>query len=309
MNSGIKRNKIYDLIDKTELNSIVFNAKDDRGYINYDTRVGFSEEIGSELILYDLKKVIKEMEYRNIYSIARIVLFKDSVLPKARPDLAIKDNRTGKPLYSEGSTWPDIYSQEVWDYNIEVAKELVLSGVDEIQFDYIRAPARGNISYAEYSHNTGNETKAWAITSFLKKVREETKLYNVKISADVFGMVFIKNNDQGIGQYVEEIMPYLDYIYPMTYPSHYSPYFMGYPYPEQHPYQVVKYTLEKAQERGRGTDCLIMPWIQAFGLGVKYTKKEILEQIRAAEELGINGYLFWNASNNYSIVEEAFLEM
>ena len=99
--------------------------------------------------------------------------------------------------------------------------------------------------------------------------------------------------------------PYLDYIYPMPYPSHYSPGFLGYSNPEAYPYEVVKHTLDKGLGRIGDTDCLILPWIQAFGLGMRYTETEILAQLKAAEDLGIEGFLFWNAANKYSTVERA----
>lgn len=300
-----KREEIYKLILDTELNSIVFDVKDDRGYIGYNSDVRLAGESGAEKNYYDIDMLMKEMNSKNIYSIARFVAFKDNILPRFRPELAIKDLRTGKPLYSEGSYWPDIYCEEVWDYYIEIIKELARKGVNEIQFDYIRAPAKGNIAYADYTFNTGNHTKVWAITNFLKKVMEETKYYNIKISADVFGWTFIANNDQGIGQLLEEIAPYLDYIYPMSYPSHYSTNFLGYELPEEHPYEVVSYTLEKGLARIDSTECMVIPWIQAFSMKVKYTEKEILGQIKAAEDLGIEGFLFWNAANKYKTVEKA----
>ncbi len=300
-----KRDKIYKLIGETELNSVVFDVKDDWGYIDYDTDVELAKEIGANKNYYDLDLLIKEMDARKIYGIARFVVFKDSILPKSRTEFAIKDSRTGKPLYSEGSYWPDIYCEQVWDYYIELIKELVSKGIKEIQFDYIRAPARGNIAYAEYTYNTADNTKVWAITNFLKRVREETKGYFIKISVDVFGWVFIADNDQNIGQMLEDIVPYVDYIYPMPYPSHYSSNFLGYKLPESHPYEVVNYTLKRGLSRIDDTECMIIPWIQAFSLRVKYTEKEILEQIKAAEDLKIEGYLCWNAANNYGMVERA----
>ena len=302
-----KREEIYRLISKTELNSIVFDVKDDWGYIDYNTNVELAREIGANKDYYNLDLLIKEMDARGIYGIARFVVFKDSILPKSRAEFAIKDSRTGMPLYSEGSYWPDIYCEEVWDYYIEIIKELASKGIKEIQFDYIRAPARGNIAYAEYTYNTDDNTKVWAVTNFLKKVREETKNYNVKISADVFGWVFIVDNDQGIGQLLEEMVPYLDYIYPMPYPSHYSSFFLGYELPEKYPYEVVSYTLKKGLSRMDNTECMVIPWIQAFSLRVKYTEKEILEQIKAAEDLNIKGYLCWNAANKYGMVEKALV--
>jgi len=308
-----KREETYKLVSETELNSIVFDVKDDWGYVAYDTEVEMAKDIGADRNYYDLDLLVEEMNTRKIYGIARFVVFKDSILPAARPEFAIADSRTGAPLYSEGSYWPDIYCEEVIDYYIELVKEVASKGVREIQFDYVRAPARGNIAYADYTYNNEDRTKVWAITNFLRRVREETRYFDIKISADVFGYVFIVDNDQGIGQMLEEMVPYLDYIYPMPYPSHYSPYFLGYENPERYPYEVVSYTLERGIERIKkvdddeegGNDCMVIPWIQAFGLKVNYGKEEIQSQVRAAEELGIEGYLCWNAANKYQIVEDA----
>ena len=303
-----KRNEIYKLIEQTELNCIVFNAKDDAGYINYDTKVKLAQDSDAKLVLYDIDELLNETRKRNIYSIARVVVFKDGIIPKSHPEYAIKDSRDGKPLYSESSYWPDIYCKDYWNYIIEIVKELAQKGIDEIQFDYIRGPARGNIAYADYECNTENNSKSWALQNFLIGVRDAVKNYDIKISADVFGFVLIENNDQGIGQMIEDIEPYLDYIYPMVYPSHYSKGFMGYNLPEAHPYEVVNYTLNKGLARIPDSDCFMIPWIQAFGLKISYTKNDILAQIKAAEDLQIKGFLFWNASNKYDIVEQALIE-
>lgn len=305
MSSDQKREDIYRLIEETELNAIVFNAKEDSGHISYSTSVEFFNEIGSVKPLYDIDQVLAEMDERGIYSIARIVLFKDDILPKARPDLAIQNINNGSPIYLDGGYWADIYSREVWKYHTELVMELVEKGVDEIQFDYIRGPSRGNLYLANCPSNTEDREKIWAISGFLEMVREATRNYQVKISADVYGFVLIVENDQGIGQLIEKLAPYLDYLYPMPYPSHYSSGFLGYSLPEAHPYEVVKHTLDKGLLRIGDTDCLIIPWIQAFGLKMAYTEREILLQLKATEDLGIDGFLFWNAGNKYSVVERA----
>jgi len=299
------RENTFNLIEISELNAVVFNAKDDSGIINYDSNIELAKQIDAVKPSYNIEDIVNEMDQKGIYSIARVVVFKDPKLAKGRQDLAIKDSRTGSPLLTEKTFWPDPYSEEVWNYNIEVVKELAKAGIDEVQFDYIRFPARGNVAYASYTNNKEGNNKIWAIENFLKKVREETKEYSIKISADVFGFVLIEKNDQGIGQMIENMAPYLDYMYPMVYPSHYGAGFLGFDLPEAHPYEVVKYTLEKGIERLKDTKCLIIPWIQAFGLKMNYTSNEILAQIKAAEELGINGYLCWNAGNKYSMVEQA----
>jgi len=300
-----KRQQIYELIEKTELNAVVFDVKDDSGYIDYNCSIKTAVDSGAVKNYYNLDEILKEFRERNIYSIARFVAFKDNVLPRAKPEFAVLNKNTGKPITLEGSTWVDIYCEEAWDYYIEIIKDLAMRGVDEVQFDYIRAASKGSIKNAEYPHNSNGYDKVWAISNFLKKVRQETEYYDIKISADVFGWVFIEKNDQGIGQLIEEMAPYLDYIYPMAYPSHYNKHFLGFDDAEAHPYEVVRHTLEKGFERIGDTQCLIIPWVQAFSYDIKYTEREILAQIKAAEDLGIEGFLFWNASNKYSAVERA----
>jgi len=302
-----KREQIYELIDKTELNGIVFDVKDDGGYIDYNCTIPEVLATGAVKNYYDIDEILAEFEERDIYSIARFVTFKDNILPRARTDFAMLNKNTGDPINLEGSTWVDIYCEEAWNYYINIIKDLASRGVDEIQFDYIRAPSRGNTKSAEYPHNYNGYDKIWAIKNFLKKVQEETKNYNIKISADVFGWVFITENDQGIGQLIEEMAPQLDYIYPMVYPSHYNIHFLGFEDSEAHPYEVVKYTLEKGIKRIGNTNCKIIPFLQAFSLDLKYTDKEILAQIKAAEDLGIEGFLFWNAANKYGTVEKALI--
>ncbi|MCL4417787.1 MAG: putative glycoside hydrolase [Actinobacteria bacterium] len=302
-----KRQQIYELIDKTELNSIVFDVKDDNGYIDYNCTIPEVLKTGAVKSYYDIDEILDEFEKKDIYSIARFVAFKDNVLPRARTDFAILNKNTGNPISLEGSTWVDIYNEEAWDYYISTIKDLASRGVDEVQFDYVRAPSRGNIANAEYPYNINENDKVWAIKNFLKKVQEETKSYNIKISADVFGLVFITENDQGIGQLIEEMAPQLDYIYPMAYPSHYNIHFLGFQDAEAHPYEVVKFTLEKGLERIGDTGCKIIPFVQAFSYDLKYTDKEILAQIKAAEDLQIKGFLFWNAANKYSTVEKALI--
>ncbi len=302
-----KREQIYEMIEKTELNAIVFDVKDDLGYIDYNCALPEVVNTGAVKSYYDLDELMGEFDQHGIYSIARFVTFKDNVLPKARNDFAIINKNTGGPITLEGSTWVDIYNEQAWDYYIEIIKDLAAKGVDEVQFDYIRAPSRGSIQNAVYPANTDDMQKVGAIKSFLAKVQDKTSSYNIKISADVFGWVFITENDQGIGQLIEEMAPQLDYIYPMAYPSHYNVHFLGFDDAEAHPYEVMKYTLEKGFARIGDSGCSIIPWVQAFSYDLKYTEKDILAQVNAAEDLGIKGFLFWNAANKYSTVERALL--
>lgn len=307
MSSEQKRLDTYGIIKSTELNSLVFDVKDDFGNIYYNSKLEIASELGEIKGFYDIEDVLLEMDSRNIYSIARFVLFKDSVLATKRQEWALKDMRTQRPIRLEGSYWIDIYCEEAWDYYIQLMTELAQAGVDEIQFDYIRGPAKGPVEYAQYTHNGDGSEKTEAIQRFLVKSRKALSEYDVKLSADVFGWIFIVEDDQEIGQLLEDIIINLDYIYPMIYPSHYSKYFLGHNIPEAYPYEVVKYTLEKGFSRVGNQKDKIIPWLQAFSIDVNYGQYEILEEIKATEEMGIKGFLFWNAANHYNTVERALM--
>jgi hypothetical protein len=153
MASEDKMQDIYRMIEETDLNALVFNVKEDSGEISYDCQVDFFRETGSVRQVYDLDGAIKEMDKRGIYSIARIVLFKDGVITKARPDLAVQNKNTGSRIYLDGGYWLDLYSQEMWGHYVDLVLELAEMGIDEIQFDYIRAPSRGIFSLAKFPAN------------------------------------------------------------------------------------------------------------------------------------------------------------
>ena len=87
------------------------------------------------------------------------------------------------------------------------------------------------------------------------------------MSADLFGMTTTNTDDLNIGQVLERAIPYFDYIAPMVYPSHYPNTFIGLSDPNKYPYEVVKYSLDKAVARmvvASTTPAKIRPWLQVL---------------------------------------------
>ena len=262
--------KITDLPAKG-INSLVIDVKESGGVYYKD---------------YPLEDIVKKLHEKNIYVIARQVVFKDSELARKKPALAIK-SREG--LYVNPS------DNEAQKYNIDIAKDVARKGVDEIQFDYIRFPD-------DYSYN--NDKKIEEINRFLEKAREEIKKENpkTKISVDIFGYV-CWHKDIGIGQKLEDMAKYVDVICPMAYSSHYSP-----EHRKLGAYKLVRLTCEKAKERLEKVDnkTEIRPWIQGFTWRANFDEnyileqvKYILEQVKAAQDSGSTGFCIWNAKNVY----------
>ena len=301
------RERVLDLAGRTELNAVVIDVKGDRGLIPYRTEVPAAVEAGAvgPVVIKDFDALIASLKAQGIYTIARIVTFKDNVLANHRKDLAIIDTRTGRPwLDNEKLAWVDPFREEVWDYTIAIAKEAAAKGFDEIQFDYTRFPTDGKLSAARYSRPNNSTTRLPTIAAFLAKARRELGPTGVFLAADLFGYTAFNANDTDIGQRIEELAPYLDYICPMVYPSGYHLGIPGYRNPVTHPFEVVRETVRLIRQRSQHATVQVRPWIQdfrdyAFDRRV-FGVREIRAQMRGAAEGGAIGWMLWNPRNDYT---------
>jgi len=289
------------LIDATELNALVIDVKGDRGRIPYKSAVPLGAGAQDIVTIKDIQALLKLLREKGIYTIARIVVFKDEPLASAKPDLAVK--RPGGALWRdrEGLAWTDPFKREVWDYNLAVAEEAARYGFDEIQFDYVRFPdARGLV----FSAPNNEQSRVKTIAEFLQTARKRLLPYNVFISADLFGYVCWNLDDTGIGQTLDSVSRHLDYLSPMLYPSGFHAGIPGCSDPVAHPYEIVYRSLARAKERSGLAPVRFRPWLQAFRDYAfdrrEYGAKEIMQQIRAAEDFGSNGWMLWNPRNEYS---------
>ena len=292
-----------DIIKNTEINALVIDIKMDRGQIAFATNNAIANKIGAqELILFkDIKKFTAELRKEGIYSIARIVTFKDTPLITAYPQWGVRKSDGSLFKDKEGLYWIDPSRKDAWNYMISIAEETAKAGFDEIQFDYVRFPDAKGVKFSV--ENTQAE-RVKAISGFLEAARTRLTPYNVFISADIFGYVSWHNADIEIGQRVDALSPYVDYLSPMLYPSGFNAGIPGHPDPVKANYEVVKQSLDKALEKSGTSPLAYRPWLQAFRDYAFdrriYGAKEIREQIAASEAFGSCGWILWNPRNVYS---------
>ena len=114
------RNSALKLIEETELNALVIDVKGDRGVVTYKTEVPFANQIGAQklIIVKDVRELVRTLKERGIYTIARIVVFKDNLWPRPRPDWRYRPQR--EKSGETGRIWSGLTPsrQEVWEYNI-----------------------------------------------------------------------------------------------------------------------------------------------------------------------------------------------
>jgi hypothetical protein len=301
------RQRVFDLVERTELNAVVIDIKGDRGLIPYRTSVQAALDAGAlgPVIIKDFDEQLAAWKARGIYTIARIVAFKDNVRAMTRPDLAVIDTRTGKPwIDRENLAWVDPFREENWDYIIAVAKEAALKGFDEIQFDYVRFPTDGKLAAARYSQPNSPATRLPAIAGFLAKARRELGPTGVFLAADIFGYTAFNTNDTDIGQRIEEISVSLDYICPMVYPSGYHLGIPGVRNPMVNPYEIVKESVRLTRQRSQNPAAQVRPWLQDFK-DYAFDKRifgpgEVRAQIRGSDDGGGSGWMLWNPKNDYT---------
>lgn len=306
--AGIGRFKtLIDMAARSSLNAVVIDIKDSTGRVGYDSKVPLVAQTGAyEKRVRDLDAALKYCRDRKIYTIARIAVFQDPNLAKARPDLAVGNKGGGAWKDRKGLAWVDPASKEVWDYNIAIAKEAAARGFDEVQFDYVRFPTDGKLKSLSYPVYKGNVPKHEVIRSFFQYVDQQMKQVDVLTSADIFGLTTMVDDDMNIGQRIQDVADYVDYVCPMIYPSHYPRGHLGLKNPAEHPYRIIYDASMRGLKRLEGKRAKMRPWLQDFKLGAAYDKRMILDQIQAARDAGVSGFAMWNARNVYT--EAAYLE-
>lgn len=311
-------NKNANLLEKaigiclaTEVNALVIDVKNDSGFMTYNSSVEATNiaKSNSHNSIRDIDALLELLKKHDIYSIARIVTFKDPHFAKTLPKHAMQAKSGGVWHDRHGTPWVNQFDEYVWNYNIAIAKEAALKGFDEIQFDYVRFPDNARVynKQVNYPHR-GDRDKDEGIEDFLTLARKELSPYGVNIAADVFGLITRNWDDkpEDIGQTWRKIANATEYICPMVYPSHYSTGWYGFKYPDAHPYGVLYASMKEAIEKNAAqqTPASIRPWIQGFTAGwvkghINYSPENIRKQIIACMDLGINDYLIWDAGNTY----------
>ncbi|WP_202113208.1 putative glycoside hydrolase [Paenibacillus sp. MMS18-CY102] len=309
---GERMAKLLNLLDRTELNSMVIDIKDDYGYITYKTDNAELQKLGTpQRYIKDINATVKQMQDHKIYPIARVVVFKDTVLANKHPELSYRNADGSIWKNGKGDSFVNPYRHEVWDYNVKIAKEAAKLGFKEIQFDYVRFPEGFEKKEANLKFDKTNEKRVDVIADFVKYAREQLEPLGVRVSVDIFGYAASVPAAEGIGQDFVKISKQVDVISPMVYPSHYSTGWFDVKEPDLNPYATIKGAMvdthKKLEPLGDVYKPVIRPWIQDFtaswlgkGHYKKYGKAEVEAQIKALKDTNIEEYLLWNAGNKYT---------
>lgn len=302
--------QLIDVAKRTEVNALVLDVKDDRGFVLYRSGVPLAREIGADTNMpmrpARLRAILDTMRAHGIYPIARIVVVKDPLLAERKTEWAIRrrDDPSQPWLDKNGKPWLDAHQPGVWQYAVDLAREAVRLGFSEVQFDYVRFPDEKRLVREATFPLANGRVRAQVIRdqlAFSRKALADTK---VPFTIDVFGLTATDTTDMGIGQRWEMFADQADVVLPMAYPSHYAPgtYKLG--NPNAHPYATIEHTIADAKRRSAKVQKpgkLVM-WYQDFTLGPpRYGPAEVRAQIRAGEANGVPDWILWNPRSAYNV--------
>ena len=324
--SGERLDNHLQFVIDNNMNSIIVDMKDDNGYITYNSSLSVPTEAGAIHKRIDIETLLEKAHEKGIYVIARLPVFKDSILYhydngkyalKDKTDgqpwgekFKIENDETGEIIWQQREYWVDPFSEFVWEYNVSIAHELQNLGVDEIQFDYIRFPTDGDLSRIDYTFNKPGMLRIEALESFLVMSREKI---DIPVSTDLYGFNSWYRMGNWNGQSIDMVSNYVDVISPMYYPSHFPSQFM----------KDLTY-LQRAEEIYReggkrsarivGNRSIVRPYIQAFLIGTELNMEDdeyamyLNLQVKGAEDSKSSGFSLWNASNKYYMVSDSFTD-
>jgi hypothetical protein len=298
-----KHDAVMALLKAHRINAIEVDIKDESGLVNYASSVPLATTVGAVDKQYDVKKMLAEIHAAGGRVIGREVAFND---PKLAKWAWLNGHRDEVLQTTAHQPWQGSYgayaftnfaNTDVQNYNIDLAVEAAKLGFDDVLYDYVRRPD-GKLSAMYIPGLTG--TPEQGVASFVANTRKAFTQAGVStfIGASVFGIAATRPKE--IAQDISLMAPYLDYVAPMVYPSHWGNDEYGLHNPVAEPYKIVQRSLVDFQKKVKGTSATVVPWLQAFSLGgVTYGPTQVLAQEKAAHDDGLDGFLLWNAGANY----------
>jgi hypothetical protein len=306
---GKKVIQLIDLAKTTEVNALVIDVKDDRGFVLYKSRVALANQIGADttrpMSHARVRALLDTMIAHRIYPIARIVVAKDPLLARAKLEWAIKRKTDLQPwLDKNGNPWLDPHQPGVWQYAADLAKEAYDLGFSEVQFDYVRFPDEKRLVRETAYPLSKGRVRAQVIRDQLGFLHTTLHQSSIPMTIDVFGLTATDTTDMGIGQKWEKFVDQADVVLPMVYPSHFAPgtYKLG--NPNAHPYATIDHALKDMKRRSAGITgaAKIVPWYQDFTLGPPhYNAEQVRAQMKAGYDNGFQSWILWNPGSRYTV--------
>ncbi|CAN5691747.1 putative glycoside hydrolase [soil metagenome] len=289
--------QVLDLIAAGQINAVQLDIKGEGGDVGYASTVPMAVAAGAVTGAYDARATLDELHGLGVRVIGRIVNFLDPTLASwalenGRTDMIAQD-ASGAPLANNygPAAFANFANPEVRQYQIDLAKEAVSLGFDEILFDYVRRP-EGDMATMQFPGLIGPPDVS--VARFVADAK--AAIGDTPLGLSVFGIS--ASRPEPTAQDMALLAPLVDYISPMVYPSLWTNGEYGVPDPEGMPGEIVSASLADFAKVTAGSGAAMVPWLQDFN---SYGPPQIRAQIDAAYSVGSVGFIMWNALSTYVV--------
>jgi hypothetical protein len=295
------RNPVLALIKAHKINAVELDIKDEDGIINYDSRIPLAKAAKATFAYYKLPDVTNRLHKLGVRVIGRIVAFNDPKLAayaEAHHKNAwfIQNPNGTKYLYGYNKHgFTNFANPDVRKYNQDIAVEAVKGGFDDVVYDYVRRPD-GKLAGMRFPGLKGDPENS--IATFLQETQAQIRPLGGSLGAAAFAQA--STRPHSTAQNIPKMAKYLDLVIPMDYPSHWNPGEYGVPDTYADPYSIVYRSLKDWLKDVKGTNCVVVPWLQDENYKGRYTPDKVRAQIKGARDNGIPGWLMWSAVAKYS---------
>ncbi len=311
------QNSVIALSKKTEINTIVVDAKGEDGKLNYISEIPLavtSNAISENSI--DFKEINKKLKTAGIYSIARVVAFKDNFLPKFNSKYSVPLRGGGK--WWNTFFWINPYNNEVQDYLYAICDEVSTLGFSEIMLDEVKFPDFGRLDLLDYGEISKNISKPKMLNDFVNAFSDRAHSKGLKVSLCLPGQGAYSEtvNVEG-GQTFDLANIKVDYLSPRfqistlktSYTNSVTINDKVIIKADDNATEVLNIAISETLNRMKLENCkaILRPFIGDYDSSSKvYTFDDIKAQITICKQLKCGIYLAWNDKGIYR--EQAYLK-
>jgi hypothetical protein len=285
-----------------QINAVELDVKGETGEIGYESKVRLARTTGASSAYYDAREALRELHGLGLRVIGRIVNFLDPLLANwawenDRAEMLVLDGSGSEPLTNNygAAAFVNFANPAVREYQIDLAREAVKLGFDEILYDYVRRP-EGDMATMTFP---GLEMPPdVSIARFVGETKTALEGTGALLGVSIFGIS--ASRPEPTAQDVGLLSPLVDYISPMVYPALWNSGEYGVESPVRQPADIVTASLKDFELLAAGSGAAVRPWLEDFSSGnVTYGSNEVCAQIDAARSTGSDGFLLWNPGSVY----------
>lgn len=301
---------VFDRLEGTEINAILFDLKDAAGTVLYqsDLDAVATADVQADAA-FDLEALCARLKDRGLVPMGRLSAFADPQAASRLPGAGVKYMNT-ETLWLDnsqengGKGWLNPYAQPARDYLASLVSEAASKGVERIVLEQFSFPTGVGLEFANFGTNAASISQSTILASAFGSL-EKAAGDRCAVSLYVPGLAALGEQNQYYGD--QNPLTLADNVtlglMPAQFGDGYATEGFSLDTPVLLPYDTMKKILDRLSSALSGKETTVM--VQGFTTtgtsenNKVYTIQDIESQIRAVTESGVKNYIVYSPGGNY----------